>query len=662
MLWGKRPVGLHSIMKVVLAMALITACSAANAVQVILVRHNQTSSGGTISTLITDGSHMQGFPASTAVWDWDGTTLSSTGLYSPVGSLGSSIFSPTILNDNVVDLTITPGDGTPGSGSTAGTTSYTCNEGTFLSGVGANGCGNYTLGPNFIDESTTVYSGLTVSQTIGGDDVSTGAPRTISSFAFDFVSVTGTGLHTTDQVEIGNGQPLGVAGLAGELMTFQFVTTAVDDVASGAPAVAIPIPVLDNDILDDDTAAVPPGGDIVNLQVTTPPGNGTASVAGPLPGPRSGLSITYTSAPGFSGVDTFSYTVTDQSASSTATVAVTVTGNDQPVANDDGTMAAPFATVEVGKSITLDVLANDTGLSDTPLTVLSPSVMMPTFGTPTVTGSPGDATSIRIDYLAGQTPGIDAFDYQITDNSGDADTATVFVKVKGPDIPVAVDDAIRIQDGQPAFVNVLFNDTGLGATPLALTITSDPTNGRIDPNLILDCDDQPTCRVWYEPDAGFSGTDTYQYMVTDNNGLNSNAATVTITVDELPVAVDDTASTQENTPTAPIDVLANDTGLSFVPLTVEITTAPVNGTAVVMPDNTIVYTPTPGAGAKTDKFDYTVTDNNLKPPENTGNSSSATVAVSITLSQTGLPGKSSALGPVSLGLLLLLPWLRRRRD
>jgi len=209
--------------KVLFAVALFAVSAAANAVQVILLTHNQTSGSGTISTLITDGSHIQGFAASTAVWDWDGTTLSSVGVYSATGSLGSSPFSPTILNDNIVNLTMTPGNGTAGSGSTAGTTAYTCNEGTFLGGVGANGCGNYTLGLNFIDESTTVYSGLTVSQTIGGDDVSTGAPRTISSYAFDFVSVTGTGQNLGDLIKIGNGQPLGVAGLSGELMTFQVV-------------------------------------------------------------------------------------------------------------------------------------------------------------------------------------------------------------------------------------------------------------------------------------------------------------------------------------------------------------------------------------------------------------------------------------------------------
>jgi hypothetical protein len=72
-----------------------------------LVSHHQTSTSGTISTLITDGSHISGIGgASTAVWNWDGTTLSSTGLYSAVIAVGSSPFTTTVLSDQITDLTI----------------------------------------------------------------------------------------------------------------------------------------------------------------------------------------------------------------------------------------------------------------------------------------------------------------------------------------------------------------------------------------------------------------------------------------------------------------------------------------------------------------------------------------------------------------------------
>jgi len=161
----------------------------------------------------------------------------------------------------------------------------------------------------------------------------------------------------------------------------------------------------------------------------------------------------------------------------------------------------------------------------------------------------------------------------------------------------------------------------------------------------------------------FVGTDTFQYQVTDGNGDVSNTATVTMTVtvamNVVPDAVDDSASTFESTATDPIDVLANDTGLDFTPLTVTISSPATRGTAVVQADNTIIYTPTGGfttGVSDTDTFDYTVTDAN-------GESSTARVTVTVILQQS-LPKSSnstSALGPVGLGLLLLLPWLRRRR-
>lgn len=143
--------------KIALALALIAISSAANAVQLQLISHEVISQFGGMSTLVfTDGSNPAGIsPPSTASWNWDGTTLSSNGMYSAELAINSaSPFRPVILNDQIIDLSIDT------STSTATATSYTCVEGNFLAGVGANGCGDYTLGPNFIDESTTIWSGL----------------------------------------------------------------------------------------------------------------------------------------------------------------------------------------------------------------------------------------------------------------------------------------------------------------------------------------------------------------------------------------------------------------------------------------------------------------------------------------------------------------------
>jgi len=203
--------------KAIFAMTLIGISATANAVSLFLVSHHQTSGSGAIGTLITDGSHTSGIAAaSTALWNWDGTTLTSTGLYSNVSSISSSPFTSTILSDQIVNLSYSSATGT------ASATAYSCIEGTFLATVGASGCGGYLFGgTNWVDESTTTWGpGTAVSQTIGGDDVLTGTARSISAYDFDYFHFDDDDpyFNGTYGLVIGNGIALGSAG--GEWMCF----------------------------------------------------------------------------------------------------------------------------------------------------------------------------------------------------------------------------------------------------------------------------------------------------------------------------------------------------------------------------------------------------------------------------------------------------------
>ena len=66
--------------------------------------------------------------------------------------------------------------------------------------------------------------------------------------------------------------------------------------------------------------------------------------------------------------------------------------------------------------------------------------------------------------------------------------------------------------------------------------------------------------VTYTPNPDFNGSETFNYTVLDNDGALSNAALVSITVNDIndpPVAVNDNATTEEDTP-VDIDVLSND--------------------------------------------------------------------------------------------------------
>ena len=78
--------------------------------------------------------------------------------------------------------------------------------------------------------------------------------------------------------------------------------------------------------------------------------------------------------------------------------------------------------------------------------------------------------------------------------------------------------------------------------------------------------------------SGEIGTDTFSYTAEDASG-NQDTATVTVTVNgvnDAPVAVDDIASTNEDTPVT-VNVVSNDTDIEGDPLTVSAVTQGTNG-------------------------------------------------------------------------------------
>jgi len=355
------------------------------------------------------------------------------------------------------------------------------------------------------------------------------------------------------------------------------VPVAMDDNATTNEDTPVSISVLGND------TGLGDGG----LTVTIPaaPANGTVTV-------NPDNTVTYTPNPDFNGTDTFTYQVCDATPDcATATVTITINPvNDIPAAVDDN------ATTNEDTPVTINVLGNDTGLGDGGLTVTIPTA--PANGTVTVNPDNSVTYTPNPDFN-----GNDTFTYQVCDVNGECSTATVTITVTPVnDIPMAVDDNATTNEDTPVTINVLGNDTGLGDGGLTVTIPAAPANGTVTVN--------PDNTVTYTPNPDFNGTDTFTYQVCDATP-DCATATVTITinpVNDIPVAVDDNASTNEDTPVS-ISVLGNDTGLGDGGLTVTITNAPANGTVTVNPDNTVTYTPNPDFNG-TDTFTYQVCDAN----------------------------------------------------
>ncbi len=124
-----------------------------------------------------------------------------------------------------------------------------------------------------------------------------------------------------------------------------------------------------------------------------PPANGTVVVLN-SPGTPATLRIRYTPNADWYGTEVFTYRVTDLDGQfDTATVTVVVAPvNDVPVANDDA-----FNVSEDVLTL-LDVVLNDWGLGDTPLSLQILSG--PSNGTAVVIGSPGTPATLRIRYLS----------------------------------------------------------------------------------------------------------------------------------------------------------------------------------------------------------------------------------------------------------------------
>jgi PKD repeat protein/cytolysin (calcineurin-like family phosphatase) len=118
------------------------------------------------------------------------------------------------------------------------------------------------------------------------------------------------------------------------------------------------------------------------------------------------------------------------------------------------------------------------------------------------------------------------------------------------------------------------------------------------------------------PDAG--AFDAIGRIQDKDGGFTDYLALVI--VNTPPIAVDDTASTAQDTPVT-VPVLDNDSDPDGDPLVVVEATAPANGNAVVNPDNTITYTPDPGYHGP-DKFTYTIADSS-------GLTASATVSITV---------------------------------
>ncbi len=274
------------------------------------------------------------------------------------------------------------------------------------------------------------------------------------------------------------------------------------------------------DVLNNDSTG-PDDNETLAVTLVSAPGNGTAVIR------SDDLAVLYTPDADFVGIDMFSYTISDgNGGTATANVEVIVNEvNDPPVVaplsrriNEDTSLVLSTADLLAAAS---PGPANESAQLLTVVSVQDASDGTVILSGDTVTFTP------PADFF-----GTLSFTFTVQDDgatNGQPDpkqvTQTVTVDVDPVnDPPQAVDDTAEAQTGGASvLIDVLANDSFAPDENETLTITT-VSDGSAGGTITIS-----NGQIEYSPAAGFSGTETFTYTISDGNG-GEDTATVSVTV------------------------------------------------------------------------------------------------------------------------------------
>jgi len=258
------------------------------------------------------------------------------------------------------------------------------------------------------------------------------------------------------------------------------------------------------------------------------------------------------------------YTVSDGVLSDTATLAITVTPvNDVPAATDDVGMVAEDTVLTVPAASGL--LSNDTDIEGGPLAVTQFEINGIVFGAGTTAFSAGIG-SLRINAdgsytfnpVANYNGPVPIVTYTVSDGNGGTATAELNIDITPVnDAPVAVDDTGTVVEDTTLTGNVLPNDTDIDGDTLSVaqfTVANDATVYLAGETATIAGIGSLTINgngsYTFVPAPDYTGpVPVITYTASDGNGgIDTGTLTIDITpVNDAPLAVDDTATTPEDT-------------------------------------------------------------------------------------------------------------------
>ena len=337
--------------------------------------------------------------------------------------------------------------------------------------------------------------------------------------------------------------------------------------------------------------------------------------------------ITYTPDTNYNGPDTFTFTANDGTTnSSPGIVAITINPvNDPPVANTQNT--------SVDENTALPIILSGSDVDSTSLTFSSAAAAHGTLSaisnTICSTGLPANCTATVTYTPNADYYGIDSFTFTTNDGTVTSTPATVNVTVNFVNSPpVAKNDAFMEEEDSVSNTLTVLADNGNGpdSDPNGDTLTiigvGTPDKGgsvsiNASKNVLL-----------YTPAAGFFGTESFTYTISDGHG-GTASATVTATVNGSPTAKDDAFTIDENSSSNTLNILAdNGSGADSDPdgdtLTIIAVGTPDKGGSISIngAQNALLYTPAANFTG-TETFNYTISDGR-------GGTSTAIVSIAVT--------------------------------
>ncbi|SIN79230.1 VCBS repeat-containing protein [Singulisphaera sp. GP187] len=402
--------------------------------------------------------------------------------------------------------------------------------------------------------------------------------------------------------------------------TDAFTYKVTNGTATSVPAIVtiqvieqVPTPVIDGYTVGHDrTLALPADSGGVLGNDTDADGDGLSAVLvtstqhGTLTLDASGT-FTYTPATGYVGTDTFTYRPSDGLLVGDVTAVTIVVTEQAPVARSD--------RYSLPRDHTLDatyrgVLLNDTDADGDTLTA--------TLVATTQHGTLAFSANGSFTYTpASGYAGTDTFSYTVSD--GLQATAATTVTITVTDLPPTVQNlSYTIPPDRPlgltADKGLLARATDPYGYQLTAALVSSPSHG----TLTLNADGSFT----YTPAAGFTGSDTFTYTVSDSLNASAPATVSFYVVDEPPYAGygGDGFAVKPGetlTTTAANGVLSFASDPYGYEMTATLVTNPAHGTLTLNPDGSFTYTPAAGFTGN-DSFSYTVSDGlNTSDPTST---------------------------------------------